>query len=84
MVYKEELTLYMEFEDEAVQQEIQERHRNGWVLTSRIGIRDAVFGPCAKLSFEKWHEQFDNQIFAGAPVYAVPYTDGKTIQGVLQ
>lgn len=27
MVYKKELTLYMEFEDEAVQKEIQERHR---------------------------------------------------------
>ena len=42
MIYKETIELCMDFDEEAIQEEIQNRHKEGWVLVSRIGINDFI------------------------------------------
>ena len=85
MIYKETIEICMDFNDEEIQEEIQNRHKDGWVLTSRIGINDFILGNCAQLTFQRWHEQFNNKVAPNNPViYGVPHEGPYTVKGVVQ
>ncbi len=85
MIYKETIELCMDFDEEAIQEEIQNRHKEGWVLVSRIGVNDFIIGHCVQLTFQRWHEQFNNTVAPDNPIiYGVPHEGPYTVKGVVQ
>lgn len=61
MIYKETIEMYVSKDDD-IQNIIQEKHKNGWVLLSHIFMIHHAFGDCSQLVFERWNESFDNKI----------------------
>ena len=75
MILKEEIEIYMELNENEIQEEIQQRHKDGWMLISHIGIHDNIFGHCIKLAFQRWNK-VDS---ANSVIYGVPHSVGGEI-----
>ena len=76
MILKEENEIYMEPNEDEVQEEIQQRHKDGWMLVSHIGIHDNIFGPCIKLVFQRWSAGAAKVDPANPVIYGVPHSVG--------